>query len=152
MKLIEQVKLLRKEFPELKIRQTTDALNRKCAVFELENCSENITLYFEHDYIVLEFYGIRTIYGYPETEFQYLLQELHSLIECRTLVLFVESGGVHCGGFVVSADSLNCTKINEAAKRLCREKFCGALPKSAYANLCYCNTELDSCEYCDFSK
>lgn len=152
MKLTEQVKRLRKEFPQLRIRQTTDSLNRVCAVFELESCSENIRLYFEYDFIILEFYDSKSVYGYPESEFRYLIEELRSLIECRTLVLSVVCGRESCGGFVISADSLNPEVITETAKRLCREKFSGALPKNAFVNLCYCNTELDRCEYCDFSR
>lgn len=152
MRLIEQVKQLRKEFPDIKIRQLSDRINRVCAVFELDNCSENIKLYFEHNYIILEFYDSKTIYGYPENEFRYLIDELHSLLECRILVLSVESSKKKCGGVLVSADLLDYTIITDTAKRLCREKFNGYLPKNAFVNLCYCNTELDSCEYCDFSK
>lgn len=152
MKLTEQVKQLRKEFPHIKIRQKTDRLNRTCAVFELAECSENIKLYFEHEYIILEFYDSKTVYGYPESEFRYLLDELHKLIECRTLVLSVESGDEKCGGMMISADLLDDTTIIETAKRLLRRRCGGVLPKNAFVNLCYCNTELDRCEYCDFSK
>lgn len=152
MRLIEQVKQLRKEFPDIRIRQLSDRINRVCAVFELDNCSENIKLYFEHNYIILEFYDSKTIYGYPENEFRYLIDELHSLIDCRILVLSVESRNEKCGSVLVSADLLDRATITDAAKRLCREKFGGSLPKNAFVNLCYCDTGLDSCEYCDFTK
>lgn len=152
MKLLEQVKRLRVEFPDIKIRQTLDYLNRKCAVFMLPSCSENITLCFEYDFIILDFYGVKSVYGYSEKDFQYLISELHGLIDCRLLILAVECGGTFCGGFMASEDSINTNFINQYVLRVCREKFGDKLPKSAFVNLYYCNTELDRCEYCDFRK
>lgn len=152
MRLLEQIKLLRSEFPNIKIRQTTDNLNRKCAVFELERCAENIVLLFEYEYIILDFYGNKTVYGYQGEEFRYLINELNNLIECRTLILSVISGEVECGGYLTSKESLSDKLIREMAERRCREKFNGELPNNAFVYLYYCDTELDSCEYCDFSK
>lgn len=152
MRLIEQIKRLREEFPQIKIRQKADSLNRTFAIFELDSCAENIRLYFEHDYIILEFYDCRSVYGYPENEFRYLVEELHSLIECRTLVMSISDGELTYGGFMVSAESLSGADISAAARRLCRKNFSGELPEKIFVNLRYCNTELDSCEYCDFRK
>ena len=57
MLLLEKVKILRREFPHIRIRQLNDENNRKYALFILPHCAENMKLFFERDFMVLEFYG-----------------------------------------------------------------------------------------------
>lgn len=151
MKLLNEVKKLRELFPDMKIRQLTDEYNRKMAFFVLSDCTESIRLFFEYKYIILEFYGCKTVYGYPEREFTYMVSELKNLIECRTLVLSVESAGIPCGSMIVSKDSVTDEFIAALAKRLCLNKFGSNIPKSAFVNMFYCNSEYDTTEYCELN-
>lgn len=152
MKLLKEVITLRKEFTNIKIRQFSDEYNRKCAAFILPDCEEQIKLTFEHDCIILEFYGSLTIYGYQKREFDYLIAELYNLINCNTLVIRVSSGNVVCGSMIVSEKTLNESFIQSTANRMCHNKFSnGNQPQSVFAELHYCNSVLDRTEYCKIS-
>lgn len=152
MRLLEEVKLLRKNFKSLKIRQLADEYNRKYALIILPQCDEGIKVIFEYDFMILEFYGCRTVYAYEESEFSYMLNELKNLIECHTLVISVESNNKFCGAVLESCDNVCAESIFLTAERLCRNKFGKSLPKNAFVNLFYCNSELDRTEFCDFDK
>lgn len=146
MRLLNEVKILREEFPSIKIRQLQDELNRKSALFVLPDCAENMRLVFEHDCMILDFYGCGTVYGYDQREFRYMVEEIRNLLECRTLVVTAESGGKRLGSMIASSDELSDEFLISTVKRFCRIK--GIIdPKSIFVNMYYCNTELDSAEY-----
>lgn len=146
MRLLNEVKYLRSIFPDIKIRQLLDEYNRKYAMFVLPECIENLKLTFEHDCMILDFYGCKTIYGYPEREFNYLVNEIESLLSNRTLAVVAESNGEFCGSMIASADDICGEFLISAAKSLCRINGISN-PKNVFVNMHYCDSALDSTEY-----
>lgn len=146
MRLLNEVKILRERFPNLKIRQLLDEYNRKYALFILPDCTENMRLTFEHDCMILDFHGCRTIYGYPEREFRYMIKEIGDLLENRTLAVTVEAEGRICGSMIISAGDICSEFLLSAAKSLCRV---GGIrnPKNIFLNMYYCDSSLDRTEY-----
>lgn len=146
MRLLEEVKRLRTEFPDIKIRQLLDKYNRKYALFVLPDCAEELRLIFEYDYMILDFYGSQSYFAYSDNEFRYMIEEIRSLIECRSLVISVECNGENCGSRIVNTDELNDIFLKYAAINFCRMNRIKN-PKNIFIYKYFCNTWLDSTDF-----
>lgn len=119
MKLLDEIRVLREELPELKIRQELDAINRKLAVIELPECKDNLIIVFEHDCMVMRFEGTESVYSYRENDFRYMIDEIRLLFECEILALSVEVEGRAVGGKIISSGQLSEKELTSAVSHIC---------------------------------
>lgn len=140
MRLLEEVKKLRSCFPELKIRQRLDYCNRKYAEIVLPECKENPIIVFDYDFMILDFCGSRSIYGYDEGSFRYLVSELRRLMNEEILTVAYEYEGELLG-----AEILDSSEIYESFLRSSAKKFSGwqSKEKPLLVKLIYFNSDHD---------
>ena len=147
MRLTPLVKKVRGRFSEYKIRQLTNEFNKIYALFVLPNSIEQLTLTLERDYIVLKFGNLVSAYGYSESDFDYMAEEIESLLMCKTCVMSVYENSEYCGCMLAYDNEINEKFLETEIRRFHYEKFNTENFENGYVELVYTDADKERCIY-----
>ncbi|MCD7812198.1 MAG: hypothetical protein LUG91_10235 [Ruminococcus sp.] len=87
MRLLNEVKMLRAAFPDIKIRQLLDDYNMKYALFVTPDPDEEIRVLFDHYEYILQYYGYEYKYNKKMTSFDNVVEEIRYIMSGKSILL-----------------------------------------------------------------